>query len=104
MHRNLEGPLTFDELSEWGHVSRRQMERLFKKYLGVTPARYYNSIRLNMGHSLLVETDLSVMEIAIACGFNSSIRFSKSFKEKFGQNPSMSVYKKQLSLGRGQLH
>jgi transcriptional regulator GlxA family with amidase domain len=68
-------------------VSRRQIERLFNRYLGVTPVRYMNDLRLQHGRALLAETDMSVTEVAIACGYASSSHFSKSFRKKYGVSP-----------------
>lgn len=87
MQDNIEEPLSFDELAELGHISKRQIERLFKRYMGVSPSRYYKSMRLDVGRSLLSETNMPVTEIAMACGFGSASSFSKSFKERFDQNP-----------------
>ena len=68
-------------------VSRRQIERLFNRYLGVTPVRYMNDLRLQHGRALLAETDMSVTEVAVACGYASSSHFSKSFRKKYGVSP-----------------
>ncbi|MBT9247425.1 GlxA family transcriptional regulator [Gemmobacter fulvus] len=68
-------------------VSRRQIERLFNRYLGVTPVRYMNDLRLQHGRALLAETDMSVTEVSVACGYASSSHFSKSFRKKYGVSP-----------------
>ena len=68
-------------------LSRRQIERLFSRYLGVTPVRYMNDLRLQRGRALLAETDMSVTEVAIACGYASTSHFSKSFRLKYEVSP-----------------
>lgn len=88
MHDNIEEPLTFDELTVIAGISKRQMERLFQRYLGVSPAQYYKNIRVDYGRNLIVETEMSITEIAFACGFTSQSNFSKSYKQRFGENPS----------------
>lgn len=72
-----------------GHLnlSRRQIERLFKRYLNVTPVGYMNDLRLARGRALLGETDMTVTEVAVACGFASTSYFSKSFRNKYGTSP-----------------
>ncbi len=55
---------------------------------------YYKNMRLDHGHSLLGETDMSVTEVAIACGFASQQAFSRSYKMRFGDNPANSGKKK----------
>jgi transcriptional regulator GlxA family with amidase domain len=68
-------------------LSRRQIERLFSRYLNVTPVRYMNDLRLARGRSLLAETDMKVTEVAVACGYASTSHFSKSFRKKYGTSP-----------------
>lgn len=68
-------------------LSRRQIERLFSRYLNITPVRYMNDLRLARGRSLLAETDMKVTEVAIACGYASTSHFSKSFRKKYGTSP-----------------
>lgn len=68
-------------------LSRRQIERLFSRYLNITPVRYMNDLRLARGRSLLAETDMKVTEVAVACGYASTSHFSKSFRKKYGVSP-----------------
>lgn len=72
-----------------GHLglSRRQIERLFHRYLDTTPVRYMNDLRLARGRALLAETDMKVTEVAVACGYASTSHFSKSFRKKYGVSP-----------------
>jgi len=88
MHDNLENPLGIDELVEQVGISRRQAERLFKRYLGISPSKYATQLRLDRGRSLLAETDMSITEIAIACGFGSTGNFSARFRQRFGVSPA----------------
>lgn len=83
----VEEPFSIDDCADHVGVSRRQIERLFQKNLGVTPLQYLNNLRLQHGRALLAETDMSVLEVAIACGYGSSSHFSKSFRKKFGVSP-----------------
>lgn len=75
------------ELAEQVGLSSRQLERLFRKYLGTTPSRYYMDHRLRRARSLLRSTSLSIIDVAIACGFTSHSHFSKSYRERFGTTP-----------------
>ncbi|KRW95263.1 GlxA family transcriptional regulator [Paracoccus sp. MKU1] len=68
-------------------ISRRQLERLFQRYLDTTPLQYLNKVRLQHARSLLTETNLSVMQVAVACGFSSSSYFSKVFRTQYGVSP-----------------
>ncbi|WP_323763961.1 helix-turn-helix domain-containing protein [Marinovum sp.] len=63
------------------------MERLFRLFLDESPATTYRNIRLDRAHSLLAETDMSVTEIAVACGFNDVSLLARHFKARFGETP-----------------
>ena len=68
-------------------MTRRQLERLFRKYLARTPTRYYLELRLHKARRLLRQTALSVLDVALACGFVSASHFSKCYREHFHKTP-----------------
>ncbi len=68
-------------------LSERQLERLFRKYLDTTPSRYARDHRLARARALLRQTGMSVIEVAIACGFTTASHFTKSYRELFGRTP-----------------
>lgn len=88
MDANLEEPLELDQLAEYVGRSRRQIERLFKEQLGTTPQRHYLELRITEGRRLLQHSELSILEVAIACGFVSASHFSKRYTAYFGYPPS----------------
>lgn len=88
MEAYLEEPLDLDKLAEYVDLSRRQLERLFQKYLNCTPLRYYLRLRLIRARQLLKQTSLSIIELAYLCGFVSTPHFSKCYREYFGVPPS----------------
>jgi transcriptional regulator GlxA family with amidase domain len=87
MEGNLEEPLNQTELAQRVNLSTRQLERLFRKYLGATPTRYYLNLRLQRSRQLLLQTPLSILSAALACGFVSASHFSKCYREYFGKSP-----------------
>lgn len=87
MEANLEEPIGLDELANYVDISRRQLERLFQKYLHCSPSRYYLKLRLTRARQLLKQTSLSIIEVASACGFVSTPHFSKCYREYFGLPP-----------------
>jgi transcriptional regulator GlxA family with amidase domain len=87
MESNLEEPIELDELASYVNVSRRQLERLFQRYLLCSPSRYYLKLRLTRARQLLKQTPLSIIEIASVCGFVSTPHFSKCYREYFGVPP-----------------
>ena len=87
MEQNLEEPQSRSELAQGAGLSTRQLERLFRKYLNRSPARYYLELRLNKARLLLLQTNMSVIDVALACGFVSASHFSKCYRDFFGRTP-----------------
>ena len=87
MENNLEEPLSADELAQLVNISRRHLERLFKKHLSVLPSRYYMQMRLDKARHLLRDTDLSIVEVSMAAGFSSASHFSTTYRSHFGITP-----------------
>jgi len=87
MEANLEELIDLDELATYVNVSRRQLERLFQKYLHCSPSRYYLKLRLIRARQLLKQTPMSIIEVASVCGFVSTPHFSKCYREYFGIPP-----------------
>jgi transcriptional regulator GlxA family with amidase domain len=88
MEANLREPVGQGELAEYVELSRRQLQRLFDKYLLCSPSRYYLKLRLRRARELLLETRMSIVDITAECGFVSTSNFSKSYKELYGYAPS----------------
>ncbi|KGJ06084.1 transcriptional regulator, AraC family with amidase-like domain [Paracoccus halophilus] len=87
MEANIEEPVSPARLASEAGMSPRQLERLFARYLGRSPKRYYMEIRLERARNLLMQTEMSVMEIALACGFASAAHFSKCYRATYGSTP-----------------
>ena len=88
MERNLEQPLKITELVAQLGLSQRQLERLFRAHTGVSPVRYYVDLRLDRARGLVTQTELTIAEIAAACGFGSTVQFTRTYKRRFGLVPS----------------
>jgi len=87
MEQGLEEPLSQTALAQKANLSTRQLERLFRKYLSTTPTRYYLNLRLARARQLLRQTSMSILSIALACGFVSASHFSKCYREVYGRTP-----------------
>lgn len=87
METNIEAPIPISKLAETHGIGTRQLDRLFKRYLRTSPSAYYRDLRLLRAAGLLRQSDLSVSEIALACGFNSASHMGRMFKSKFGKSP-----------------
>lgn len=88
MTENVDDPQPPSVIAREIGISGRQMERLFGRYLNCSPKKYYVDLRLQKAQRLLVQTDMSVTEIAFATGFNSPTHFSKIYRVQFGVSPS----------------
>ncbi len=69
-------------------LSRVQLYRKVKALLGVSVHEYLNDLRLKQAQKLLIETQMSISEIAYETGFSSPAYFSTAFKNKFNKTPS----------------
>ncbi|MDZ5604056.1 GlxA family transcriptional regulator [Pseudomonas sp. RP23018S] len=87
MERDTEQPLSTQALADTVQVTRRQLERLFRVYLSASPRAVYLKIRLDKAQQLLRQTDCTVLEISIACGFESASYFSRCYRAQFNCCP-----------------
>ncbi len=87
MEANIEEPVSPSILARDVGMSTRQLERLFRRYLNRSPKRYYMEIRLQKARNLLMQTDMSVINVALACGFASPSHFSKCYRSHYNTTP-----------------
>lgn len=87
MEENIEEPISPAVLAKEKGMSARQLERLFRRYLDRTPKRYYMELRLRKARNLLMQTDMAVIDVAVACGFGSPSHFSKCYRSTYGTTP-----------------
>ncbi|MEM8570463.1 MAG: GlxA family transcriptional regulator [Pseudomonadota bacterium] len=87
MEENIEEPISPTVLAQEAGLSTRQLERLFRRYLNRSPKRYYMELRLQKARNLLLQTDMSVINVALACGFTSPSHFSKCYRGLYETTP-----------------
>ncbi len=87
MEANIEEPISPSILAKDVGMSTRQLERLFRRYLNRSPKRYYMELRLQKARNLLMQTDMSVINVALACGFASPSHFSKCYRAQYSTTP-----------------
>ncbi|WP_234255535.1 GlxA family transcriptional regulator [Billgrantia aerodenitrificans] len=92
MGRNIEEPLSIEEIASYSNISRRQLERIFTTHIKTSPSRYYLELRLTHARQLLQLTNKSITDIAIATGFNNIAHFRRCFHQLF--NISASHFRK----------
>ena len=88
MQANIATPLDREALAAVFGRSPRHLERIFQAVVQETPKGYYLGLRLEEARDLLSDTTLSILEVAIATGFNSRSSFSKAYKNRFGLSPA----------------
>lgn len=87
MEANLEAPLPIPEIASTIGLSQRQLSRLFRAHTKCSPVQYYRNIRLDRGRSLITQTEMSILSVAIACGFESAEYFSRAYRDRFETSP-----------------
>lgn len=87
MEQNIEEPISPAILARDVGMSTRQLERLFRRYLSRSPKRYYMELRLQKARNLLMQTDMTVINVALACGFASPSHFSKCYRSHYDTTP-----------------
>ena len=88
MYDSLGERLSVEELASWCRFSVGYFSHLFRTVTGLSPHAYIARLRIERAKSLLDGTDLSVLEIALAVGYDDQNYFSRFFKEKTGLSPT----------------
>ena len=80
--------LTLDDYARICNMDKYHFAHKFKKQMGISPISYRNHLRVEKAKSLLRSNDMSIGEIALSIGFNSTQSFYKTFLKFTGQSPS----------------
>jgi len=88
MEENIEKPLSLERIAHATGLSRRQIERLFRRHLDCVPKRYYLEMRLRRARELLLQTAMPIMDVTTSCGFKSPPHFSRCYRAQYGHPPS----------------
>lgn len=88
MEERIEEPISCATLAEMVGVSSRHLQRLFRARLGRGMEATYRELRLAKAHQLVQQTDISLTEVSIACGFSALEVFSRTYRARFGVAPS----------------
>lgn len=87
MEGSIEEPIPVNELSKKVGLSTRQLERIFNDVFNTSPARFYRQLRIKRARVMLVETQMSLADVASATGFTAASTLSKAFRDEFGESP-----------------
>jgi AraC-like DNA-binding protein len=75
------------KICEHGFISVSSLQRKFHEHFEMSPKQYLIKLRMNRAMELLIADELSVREIAFACGFSDEKYFSRAFKDRYGYPP-----------------
>ena len=84
----LDERLRISTIASEAGLSTRQLERLFKRHFGQTPAALWKRWRLERARTLLTQTAMPITDVSIACGFSTAAHFSTAYRHQFGCTPS----------------
>ena len=84
----LDERLRISAIAREAGLSTRQLERLFKRHFGQTPAALWKRWRLERARTLLTQTAMPITDVSIACGFSTAAHFSTAYRHQFGRTPS----------------
>ncbi len=87
MQDHLEEPLALPEVARRAGVTQKTLAARMLADLGATPAVVYRRLRLNLARKLVVDTDLSVSEVALRSGYGDPAAMTRAFRAEFGTTP-----------------
>lgn len=87
IHDHLDQTLTVEALAAQSCWSRWQFQRVFNHFTGLSVAQYIRELRLSRAAELLLISKKKQLDIALECGFESEISFSRSFRQMFTCTP-----------------
>ncbi len=87
MQQNIDTPISVQQIADHLGKSRRQIERRFRGELGAAPQAVYLDMRLDMAKHLIENSQKSVAQVAVDCGFCDSSHLSRKFRIRYGATP-----------------
>lgn len=95
MHLNFNKSLTLDVLGKEFKMNKHNLQKSFKKWIGLTPLEYQTALRIEKSKELF-HTNVPLVDIALECGFYDQSHFAHSFKKYVGVTPG--IYKKNVHI------
>jgi transcriptional regulator GlxA family with amidase domain len=87
MRRNIEVPVPLSAIAASAGLTQRALEAAFRAALGRAPQAVYRGLRLRNARRLVVETSMSIAEIAARCGYADASAMTRAFRGEFGVSP-----------------
>ncbi|MBO5093164.1 MAG: AraC family transcriptional regulator [Lachnospiraceae bacterium] len=92
-------PIKVTDVADFVCVNRSYLYTLFERSIGMPPQKFLSAYRITKAAELLQTTDIPIESIALSCGYNDALVFTKAFKQVKGISPSL--YRKELKSGGG---
>ena len=92
VQKNYSNKILLKDISTAGNCCKTKCTELFKKYLTTSPMLYLNQYRLEKSIFLLQNTEMSITEIAYACGFSNTSYYCELFHKNYGITPGPVSY------------
>ena len=89
INQNFDREIDFTELAATVHMSQACLCRFFRRATGRTMTTYINQLRIGAAVQLLVNSDLSILDIAFNVGFGNYSNFNRQFKTVKGTTPRL---------------
>jgi len=87
MEKHYNQNISLDQLASTFNISKQWLILRFKKEMNTTPINYLNNFRFKKAKELLLLKEMSISEVAFACGFDTLYYFTNAFKKHFGVSP-----------------
>ena len=87
IHNHYTSDISISQLAAMENLSERRYHEVFHEAFGTSPGNYITDLRIANASRLLQDTNLSVAQIAQACGYKDSLYFSRLFRKKTGMSP-----------------
>ncbi len=94
IHNNYSNAIHVSDIAAYVCIDRSYLYTLFRKSLGISPQDYLANYRISCAGELLTITSLPVSGVALSCGYQDPLVFSKAFKQRMGMTPSQYRLKK----------
>jgi len=98
MEDTIADPMPMAELTAQVGLSTRHLERVFRKVFNDSPARFYKKLRAKRARTMIEETLMPMVDIAVATGFGSVNTLAKAVKDEYGVTPSKMRARRKISL------
>lgn len=80
-------PIHLDRLAREAGMSKFHFAHVFRRRTGLSPHRYLVHLRMNAARRMLASTELTVAEVAVACGYESPAHFGTAFQRRYAESP-----------------